>query len=100
MRKLSVCAALACSILTSGCPSRPNVMHDEYSRTLLDMAVEFEARKDGVTKEHFLSFVDPVLFRLKDRSCVLFMPKPDVLGSQVAVCFNEKTGEVVEDFRS
>ena len=72
---------------------------DIYSKTLYDTGIKFETARKGVSKENLLRHTQPILFQLKGRSCVLFLPRPNVAGATSVVCFDHKTGEVAESFQ-
>lgn len=98
MRRMIAC--LLAGVPTVAACSQPDhqVTQDAYSKALFEAGVDFEAKRTGVTRDNLLSLAEPILFRLKGRSCVLFKPKPDVLGRQSVVCFDDESRKVVDSF--
>lgn len=88
------------SFTISGCANPDDeVPTDIYSKTLYDTGIKFETARKGVSEDNLLRHTEPILFQLKGRSCVLFLPRPNVAGATSVVCFDNKTGEVVESFQ-
>jgi hypothetical protein len=88
------------SLAMSGCANPDDeVPTDIYSKTLYDTGIKFETARKGVSKENLLRHTQPILFQLKGRSCVLFLPRPNVAGATSVVCFDDETGEVAESFQ-
>ena len=85
--------------MVPGCSRNADeVPKDRYFRALYDAGIEYETDRLHISKDTLLKLSEPVLFRLKGRSCVLFRPRPNVAGRQAVVCFDDQTGNVVESF--
>lgn len=98
MRYRVLCASIAVLASTACSAKNSEVPTDAYSKAVYDSGIDFETKRRNVSKEHLLKLSEPVLFRLKSRSCVLFRPRPDFTGRQSVVCFDDQTREVVESF--
>lgn len=98
MRILALSAPL---LLMTGCEDSgyPQNM-SAHEASVFRKALAIEVRRSGANEERTLTTVDPILFHLQGKTCVLFALKRNVLGSPSVVCYDDKTGALVEDYVS
>lgn len=98
MRILALSAPL---LLMTGCEDSgyPKNMSAQES-AVFRKALSVAAKRDGVSGERLLEVVDPILFHLQGKTCVLFTLERNVLGSPSVLCYDDKTGALVEDYVS
>lgn len=98
MRVLALSASL---FLMTGCQDSgyPKNMSAQEA-AVFRKALAIEAKRAGASEERVITTIDPVLFHLKGKTCVLFALAPNVFGTPSVLCYDDKTGAVVENYIS